>query len=206
MKWSVFPKTFIFILFLQVMQFSIHAQFNNYQAIVVTNVSHTFVVFSYICGDIQWSVLGRNKAAVVGFNAGGKYFVNHPLSGYAGVGDAVSCTFDLGKRRKRQITLVNNVGMQLPADKEKVERFEKCNTASEDDKELLNAAQLNVTVLAQMLDPCPCTRRQAIMDRGRFRNQDNITQDCYVSTNPVELDLYFTRSNLTQQCCYDNSG
>ena len=187
------------------MQFSIHAQFNNYQAIIVSDILRTFVVFSYICGDIQWSALGINKPAVVGFNTEGKYFRNHPLSGYAGVGDAVSCTFNLGKRRKRQ-TLINNMGMQLPAGKEIVERVEKCITASAQDKELQDAAQINVTVLAQMLVPCPCTRRQAIMDRGRFRKQDNITQNCYVSTNPVELDLIVTKSNLTQQCCYDNSG
>ena len=187
------------------MQFSIHAQFNNYQAIVVSDVLRTFVVFSYICGDIQWSALGINKAAVVGFNAEGTYFGNHHLSGYAGVGDAVSCTFDLGKRRKRQ-TLINNVGMQLPAGKETVERVKECIDAFDRDKKFLEEAQLNVTVLAQMLVPCPCTRRQAIMDRGRFRKQDDITQDCYVSTNPVELDLFLTKSTLTQQCCYDNSG
>ena len=175
------------------MQFSIYAQFNNYQAIVVSDVLRTFVVFSYICGDIQWSALGINKAAVVGFNA-------------------VSCTFNLGKRRKRQTTLdvINNMVMQVPTGNETVETVQKCRDAFKRDKKLLEEAQLNVTVLAQMLVndsyPCPCTRRQAIMDRGRFRKQDDITQDCYVSTNPVEFTLIVTEGTLTQQCCYDNSG
>ena len=53
---------------------------------------------------------------MVGFNAEGNIFGNHPLSGFPAVGDAVSCTFDLGKRRKRQDMTPNNMGMELPVE------------------------------------------------------------------------------------------
>ena len=189
------------------MQFSIHAQFNNYQAIIVSEVGRTYVVFLYICGDIQWSAVGRNTAAVVGFTADGKYFKNHPLSRFSGVGDAVSCTFDVGKRRKRQDGKFNSTSnvLKVPAKIETVELVKKCLDAYEKDKFLLESSGFNVTFLAQMLYPCPCTRAQAIMDRGRFRKQDDMP-NCYYSTNPVELDLYIEMITLTQQCCYDNNG
>ena len=42
---------------------------------MITNGTKTYAVYTYHCGDIQWS-----EGSVIGFNAGGSYYVNHPLS------------------------------------------------------------------------------------------------------------------------------
>ena len=185
------------------------SQFNNYQTVIVSDVLRTYVVFSYMCGGIQWSALGRNRAAVVGFNAKGINFGNHPSSGFSAVGNAVSCTFDLGKRRKRQDgdMPVGNMGMPLPADETVAAQIANCRLAVGADERLLFDPLVSISTLADMLGPCPCTRGQANLDRARYRQQADLPQ-CYHSVSSVEFTLFLSgvRTTLTQQCCYANNG
>ena len=51
------------------------SQRNTFQGIVITNGSKTYAVYTYHCNDIEWS-----DGSVIGFNAGGSYYANHPLS------------------------------------------------------------------------------------------------------------------------------
>lgn len=51
-------------------------QVNSYQAIVITNGTESFAVFTYQCGAMAW-----HGSATIGFNSGGAFFENHPLSG-----------------------------------------------------------------------------------------------------------------------------
>ena len=181
-------------------------QFNNYQTIVVSDVLRTYVVFSYKCGEIQWSALGRNRAAVVGFNAEGDFFGNHPLSGFPAIGDAVSCTFELGKRRRRQDdeTPPANMLMELPADPELRVKVESCLTTFDFDTDVLLLGT-DAESLAAMLEPCPCARSQADNDHGRFVKQNGAPL-CYVSSKPLNIRLLAVGISLTQQCCYDTNG
>ena len=51
-------------------------QNNSYQAVLITDGQEkSFAVFTFKCGTLNWS--GR---ATTGFNAGGNYYANHPLS------------------------------------------------------------------------------------------------------------------------------
>ncbi len=43
---------------------------------MITDGSKTYAVYTYRCNDMQWS-----DGSVIGFNAGGSYYANHPLSG-----------------------------------------------------------------------------------------------------------------------------
>lgn len=159
-----------------------------------------------MCGEIQWSALGRNRAAVVGFNAEGNFFGNHPLSGFSSVGDAVSCTFELGKRRRRQEEEMPPANMltELPADPELRVKVEDClNTFDFDAGALLFGT--DPEDLAEQLEPCPCSKSQADLDHGRYTRQMGLPQ-CYVSTKPINVRLLATQITLTQQCCYDNNG
>ena len=185
-----------------------HAQFNNYQAIVVSDVIRTYLVFLYKCGEVQWSALGRNRAAVVGYNAEGKYFSNHPLSGYAAIGDDVSCTsgHDLGKKRKKRSEHDGDGGGEVPTKEDLAKAVKECDDATKFSR--LLRGSLTVEKLAQMLYPCPCTRSQAILDHGRFSPQKDMPQ-CYISTNPIDvMGLPLEKISLTQQCCYsiNNDG
>ena len=181
-------------------------QTNNYQAIVVTNNTRTFVIFTYTCGEIQWSALGRNRAAVVGYNARGDYYDNHPSSGFSAIGNSVSCTFQLGRRQARQAPPSSNNMFDVGTNTSVAQQRGECLTAINIDIVFLTGG--TPQNLVEMLDPCPYTLQQVREDFGRFVLQPGSfpSSVCYVSAMFISIQLV-ERFSLTQQCCYDeNSG
>ena len=69
----------------------------------------------------------------------------------------------------------------------------------------LLTAGIQTSVLYEKLDPCPCTRNHAVVDVGRFQQQNDLPQ-CYVSTKHIVFNSFLARLTLAQQCCYDNNG
>lgn len=63
----------------------LHVQTNSYQGIVITDGIESYALFIYQCGAVSW-----HGSATVGFNAGGTWFENHPLSGTRNVA-SVAC-------------------------------------------------------------------------------------------------------------------
>ena len=54
----------------------IFIQRNSYQAVLISDgIENSFAIFTFKCGTLNWS--GRTT---IGFNAGGEYYANHPLS------------------------------------------------------------------------------------------------------------------------------
>ena len=192
-------------------------QFNDYQVVIISNTVRTFVIFTYICGGIQWSALGTNAAAVVGYNIRGDFFNNHPLSGFQAIGEAVSCTITLGRRQKRQSSpmgvganTTNGMMTEIPNNNVLSEQVQSCLDRSRMDNILFTLTayvDTNLTALADQLDPCPCSYYQAKQDFGRFVPQANTTS-CFVSANPITISLFVTGNplTLTQQCCYEDFG
>ena len=60
-------------------------QTNSYQAVVITNDTESFAVFTYQCGSVSW-----HGHATIGYNAGGTLFENHKLSGM-NTANSVAC-------------------------------------------------------------------------------------------------------------------
>ena len=141
---------------------------------------------------MQWSAVGTNKAAVVGFNAKGEFFNNHPQSETKKVGDAVSCA-GLGRRQKRDIP---GTGFICPLPGVDIIRdiVTNCTENIDYDPQYLR-------YWAEQLDPCPCTSSMAREDIGRFVKQNEM---CYVSGR--RLSIPNVTNSLTQQCCYDEQG
>ena len=174
-------------------------QTNNYQGIIVTDGISTHAIFTYICGEMQWSSLGNGNAAVVGYNSGTGFY-NHPLSGFTLIGDSISCTVNTIRRQKRQNKRqTTNIALLLPADKNLKKLLSNCIVEIEKDKILF--MELFPEVLALKLEPCPCTLEQATNDIGRFVKYSD-TPLCYLS-GPKPTNLLKTNITLTQQCCYD---
>ena len=139
--------------------------------------------------------MGRNRAAVVGYNSEANFFANHPLSGFPGIGDAVSCTSDVGRR---QNTRINNMAMLLPANVAFLST--QCRQFQATDGIFLIGTTPDI--LAAMLDPCPCTLQQAARDIARFTR---LNENCYVSSLPINHQLRALGGiTLTQMCCYVN--
>ena len=181
-------------------------QTNNYQVIVVSNVTHTYVIPTYICGEMQWSAVGRNKAAVVGYNAQSDFFKNHPLSGFSGIEDAVSCAVQLGNRRRRQSVQPSDdtLSERMPTDEEVEEAVGTCLTMIELDTRvtLIGFEPENI---AEMLDSCPCTLSQIEADFGRYVQLSD-SPLCFVSAKPQIVRLITVSTTLTQLCCYDTQS
>lgn len=49
---------------------------NTWQAILTTNGTTSYAIFTYQCGSLSWS-----RATTIGYNAAGRIFENHPSSG-----------------------------------------------------------------------------------------------------------------------------
>ena len=60
-------------------------QTNTFQAVLITNGTKSYAVFTYMCDRIEWS-----DEATIGFDAGGEFYINHPLSGQF-VSNAIDC-------------------------------------------------------------------------------------------------------------------
>lgn len=176
-------------------------QTNNYQGIVVTNGIFTHFIFTYICGEMQWSSVGENNAAVVGYNSGTSFY-NHPLSGYASVGESISCTIETGRRQKRQSEIQpTSVLLSPPVDHNLLMMIAGCRRAVQHDEKNSTFLVKSPDQIASELDPCPCTLQQARNDIGRFvKYSDNPT--CFLS-GPKSVSVVTEFIKVIQQCCYN---
>ena len=166
---------------------------------IITDTIYSSNLFTYTCGDLEWSTTG-NRPAVVGYNAGGTYFENHRSSGFDTVANDVSCVVEVS-RSKRQAAgnqamfhTKNRVGAMLSSSQACRKRYNKEKSVKFSD------------LFSEPAQACPQTLRQAIRDSRfkidmEFRNAADAT--CYIQR--------FSVSGLTgikygQQCCYDKIG
>ncbi len=59
--------------------------------------------------------------------------------------------------------------------------------------------------LAQQLSPCPCLQLHTQED-DRFVLQSETMDLCYLSSNPITMNLPILQLTVTQQCCYHQNG
>jgi len=61
---------------------------NTFQAILVTDGTTSYAIYTYRCGEINWA-----RSPSIGFNAAGRVFDNHPLAGNPSA-SAIDCNGD----------------------------------------------------------------------------------------------------------------
>ena len=162
----------------------------------------TYALYTYTCGDIQWSSTGPGRAAVVGYNAAGESFFNHALSGYSLIGDAVSCSVSRANRKKRQMQASNTNTISL-------------SKLSGDDAEtccvllvVTDPVTDNILMeLNNLVAPCPPTLDQVEHDTARFKPQPGLPL-CYVTMSKTKYEFNGgRRHSVARQCCYlDQNG
>ena len=64
---------------------SLSVQNNTYQAVLITDGTQSYAVFTFKCDSLGWA-----GEATIGFNSGGDYYQNHPLSGLS-LSNAIAC-------------------------------------------------------------------------------------------------------------------
>ena len=142
---------------------------------------------------------------MVGYNAEGNFFENHPSSGFATVAETISCGVNQERRRKRQNDQFSCIQLRLPADPDDRNRATACLSRYQRDV-LLH--EINATELAGTVEesPCPRNRYQAMADAARFIMHTE-SPLCYVSSLSRSSNIARGLTiSATQQCCYDDDG
>ena len=178
---------------------SIYTQ-NSFQAILISDGKSSYVIYTYLCGSLEWGVSQEGIYSVIGYNINPESyadtrdddftsFANHRFSSLPDVED-IACQ-NL-RRGSLWTNLIYKVGESK--DVEQLARVECGRLAKEDD--------VKQTASDLLLTSCPCTRNQALRDPA-YREVDmfDITRD------PVYLqyNCYIRRVRFNTYlpiCCY----
>lgn len=152
-------------------------QENTFQAVVITDGTQNFLMYTYQCDLMNWSGVGEGSYATIGYNLNG-VFENHPLSGYPEV-HTIGCSSQspddvIGRR---QALMFSNQLYQLPSAVDPIQQLRSdCLTM-----EILDIQSVgDVLSLSSSLGACPNSVTQALLDfRFIFYSQSSTSQ-CYI--------------------------
>ena len=169
----------------------------------MTDNIKTYFFYTYICGDISWSTIGR-ESAVVGINEHRIHFFNHPVSGYTNIGTAVSCTVASAAQRRPAETIKERPGGttagEVEVDQELEDAILNCQLYELSVGREITPAILQTDILPNV-QICPATEKQADCDEN-FESDPN-NNECYLQATPFS---YRTRYSIRQHCCYFPNG
>ena len=170
-------------------------QQNSYQAIVITDRENSYAMFTYNCEQMEWT--GYWQHGVVGYNAKGEHYDNHPASGLEVVGTAVACANDLYGTPWNNVIFKTSIPPGITS-----KRRGECQHIYWTDDQRIPSP---VSEIGKSLEPCPCTLWQAQRDWARFSLDWN-NYLCFVQRFPVEVEVEEGTAYFTQQCCYSPRG
>ena len=167
-------------------------QTNTYQALVITDGVQSYTVFTYNCQTMEWS-RSPDRHAVVGYNAFGLQFQNHPLSGTPDI-LTIAC-------ENQPYTNWSNQVYQLPSispDEQQLLRRECMSLHSNDATD-----RVSIQTVASIVQPCPCSIFQAFLDRRfAFDFSNTVSRDflsfCFIQRFISRFNILFAG----QLCCY----
>ena len=159
---------------------------------IITDGGNTYTVFTYNCDMMQWT--GYWRHAVVGYNARGTTYRNHPAAGFDIVGTAVACPNTLLHKTPWH-NLVYKISPPPGIDKR---QQIMCLELYGLDK---NRWGSQIDIIASGLLNCPCSAAQAWRDRGRYR-QELSSRLCFVQIFPNITSINGIEGAFTQKCCY----
>ena len=171
---------------------------NSYQALVITDGGNTYTVFTYNCDLMQWS--GYWRHAIVGYNARGSLFENHPASGIEVISTAVACP----NKIHYQVPWSNLVYKISPPPDFRSSKIIKCRELYQEDLKKWGEEE-DMIEISQKLEPCPCSVQQAWRDWGRF-HAERSRGLCFLQRIPLLVERDGLEGKFTQQCCYTPQG
>ncbi|XP_065884099.1 mucin-like protein isoform X2 [Dysidea avara] len=162
-------------------------QMNTYQAVVITDGSESYAVFTYMCDLMKWSGLYNNPT--IGFNAAGTFFANHPLTANRDA-NQIDCT---GEHQ------YNNVMYKISADPDLIEQQRrKCLSWYFSDIESYGSSE-SMTEFSKGQIACPCSWRQARWERRYWFFTIKDDSFCYI-------ERFRNALGGAQECCYSRSS
>ena len=165
---------------------------NTFQAILISNGTNTFTVFSYNCDSLGWTGYWRHASIgysvqTTGIHGNFDEFVNHPLSLRSSVRN-VACQ-NVGYHVPWSNLVYKVGGSTLTIQ----ELRAQCKRVYQKDIELFP----DIDIVQDALLPCPCSVRQIWRDRKYrfFAYYYAERQWCYIQRFP-------SRQWASQLCCY----
>ena len=178
-------------------------QTNTYQGIIITDRVNTYYVFTYICGELQWSIGSGFDHAVIGYNSHGDYFYNTPGSGYDNIANIVSCSFQVGNRRRRNTPPQESMQGGLPYNNTP-NPPEICSNKITVDRNSISDDK--ILHILEILPDCPPTSHLVKVDY--LFEPDSTKAACFrskIQVNPANIGAHVHRPyTFVQQCCYSN--
>ena len=175
----------------------IFLQTNTYQGIIITDKVNTYYVFTYICGELQWSVGSGFDHAVVGYNSHGDYFYNTPGSGYENIADIVSCSFQVGN------TPQESMQGALPLPYYSPNPVQTCI-----DKIAIDRNSIPDDKIPEVLKNLPdCPPNSHLVEVDRLFEPDSTKAACFrskIQFDPKNIANVQRQYVFVQQCCYSN--
>ena len=162
-------------------------QKNTFEAIIVSNGSDTYAIYTYNCELLTNP--GTYRKAVIGYNMGGLTLENNVFSG-SSMAHRVACQH-LPKYDWFNLVYKLNTGKD-----EKLEAMKECRTLVAVDEIDYNKYLIEYYELD--LDPCPCTISNAWRDRNFRWDSNNFY--CFYPRFATYND-----SNFDQYCCYNTT-
>lgn len=155
---------------------------------MITDGLHSYSLFTYNCNQLQWS--GYWRHATIGYNSGGKFYDNDPLTGLSQAKE-IGC-------RNRPESDYNNIIYTLSVSGNLLQQLRKrCYDIYHEDI-TYHGDQNVISDISRSLQPCPCSWLQARRDR-RFSFQ----WQAWVDDESLCYQQRFPSSNKAAQlCCY----
>lgn len=156
-------------------------QENTFQALIITNGTSSYVVYTYNCDLMGWS--GFNTYATIGYNLNGDY-ENHYVSGTSAA-NTIAC---LGSSMSKWNNLVYSIDMDGVSEVQTQRAL--CIARVIEDYDIFG----DLDDIASALEPCPCSLDQAQVDTRFTELFSDNEISCYVQLVPFET--------AAQGCCY----
>lgn len=181
-------------------------QTNTYEGIFITNGFESHALFTYECGEVQWSGLNF-EFSTVGYNLEANYFDNNPANGFQAINEIVSCTVESRVNRKKRATTGAPAGCMMPANPDLVQAMSDCQTQSTNDMGLI-ADPNEITMAARALPPCPTTLDCARRDRNFRPHGNRGGNQCFRSVREVRPTGPSIAGpvTFTQVCCFTGNA
>ena len=161
----------------------INLQENTYQAIAITDGADSYAIFTYYCSMLQWTGLWRQP--VIGFNAAGYMYSNHPYS-FSSNSNDIAC---LSPDQSNYTHIIFKISSEpSPYQMEQ----QSCWNWYFNDIGFYGS----VKYYFRFSPPCPCTLFQPRYDlRWELYHVSHSDAICYLHRFPALLDV-------GQLCCY----
>jgi hypothetical protein len=171
---------------------------------IISDGVQSYYIFSYGCGEIQWSGVG-DETAIVGFNLRADFFYNHPANGLPDIDRIVSCGVQPDDMSSRRV-----VDGEIPATLSQQSCGQVANADDRFIPDITALEDMDGNDITSKLPLCPLTLDLFQFNSHIFEPFPSQPGNCYRSNSdntfiPTDSKLQGTYE-FVSVCCYADNG